>query len=53
MSAGYQPMDGKDTMKLALIWAMSRNRVIGRNNALPWYLPEEKHQEHIRTITGK
>lgn len=28
-------------MKLAMIWAMSRNRVIGRNNALPWYLPED------------
>ena len=26
-------------MKIALIWAMSRNRVIGRNNALPWHLP--------------
>lgn len=41
MSAGYQLMDGEDTMTLALIWAMSRNRVIGRNNALPWYLPED------------
>lgn len=29
------------SMKLALISAMSRNRVIGRNNALPWYLPED------------
>lgn len=28
-------------MKLALIWAMARNRTIGRNNALPWYLPED------------
>jgi len=28
-------------MKLALIWAMSQNRTIGRNNALPWYLPED------------
>jgi dihydrofolate reductase len=28
-------------MRLALIWAMSQNRVIGRNNALPWYLPED------------
>ncbi len=28
-------------MKLALIWAMARNRTIGRNNALPWYLPAD------------
>jgi len=28
-------------VKLALIWAMARNRTIGRNNALPWYLPED------------
>ncbi|MDX1755787.1 MAG: dihydrofolate reductase [Marinobacter sp.] len=26
-------------MRKALIVAMARNRVIGRNNALPWYLP--------------
>lgn len=28
-------------MKLALIWAMSRDRTIGRGNALPWHLPED------------
>lgn len=28
-------------MQLALIVAQSQNRVIGRNNALPWYLPED------------
>lgn len=28
-------------MRKALIVAMARNRVIGRNNQLPWYLPED------------
>ena len=28
-------------MKLALICAMSENRVIGKNNSLPWHLPED------------
>jgi dihydrofolate reductase len=28
-------------MKLALICAMSENRVIGRNNGLPWHLSED------------
>jgi len=28
-------------MKLSLVWAMAKNRVIGRNNSLPWYLPED------------
>lgn len=28
-------------MKLAMIVAMAQNRVIGRNNKLPWYLPED------------
>ena len=28
-------------MTVSLIWAMSQNRVIGRNNALPWKLPDE------------
>lgn len=29
------------SIRIALIWAMSRNRVIGRNNALPWHLSED------------
>ena len=28
-------------MKISLVWAMAQNRVIGRNNSLPWYLPED------------
>lgn len=28
-------------MKIALIWAMAQNRVIGRDNGLPWRLPDD------------
>ena len=28
-------------MKLSMIVAVAQNRVIGRNNALPWYLPND------------
>lgn len=28
-------------MQVSLIWAMSRNRVIGKSNRLPWRLPDE------------
>mgnify|MGYP000375833147 CR=1 FL=1 len=28
-------------MEILLIVAMARNRVIGRNNTIPWHLPEE------------
>ena len=28
-------------MKIALIVAMARNRVIGKDNAMPWHLPED------------
>ncbi len=28
-------------MKISLVWAMAENRVIGLNNSLPWYLPED------------
>ena len=30
-----------DTMRIAMIWAMAENRVIGRDGELPWHLPDE------------
>ncbi len=36
-------------MRLALIVAMSENRVIGVNNNLPWYLPEDL--KYFKSIT--
>lgn len=35
--------------RIALIWAMARNRVIGRGNALPWRLPAD--MRHFKTLT--
>jgi dihydrofolate reductase len=39
-------------MRLSLIWAMARNRTIGRDNALPWSLPDEM-RHFVRTTRGK
>ncbi len=39
-------------MRISLIWAMTRNRVIGRDNALPWHLPDEM-RHFMRTTLGK
>lgn len=38
-----------DSPRLALIWAMARNRVIGRGNILPWRLPADL--AHFKAIT--
>ena len=37
------------TPRVALIWAMSENRVIGREGGLPWRLPDE--MAHFRRTT--
>jgi dihydrofolate reductase len=39
-------------MKIALVVAMSRNRVIGRDNALPWHAPEDL-KRFKRLTTGR
>ena len=39
-------------MKLALIVAQSENRVIGKDNALPWHLPKDL-QYFKRVTMGK
>lgn len=36
-------------VRVALIWAMGENRVIGRGNTLPWRLPGE--MQYFRAIT--
>jgi dihydrofolate reductase len=37
---------------VALIWAMTKNRTIGRANALPWNLPDEM-RHFVRVTRGK
>ena len=39
-------------MEIALIWAMAKNRVIGRNNDLPWRLPDDM-RHFMRTTSGQ
>lgn len=34
---------------IGLIWAQAANRVIGRDNAIPWHLPEDL--AHFRALT--
>ena len=40
------------TQRISLIWAMTNNRVIGRDNDLPWRLPDEM-RHFMRTTVGK
>lgn len=38
-------------MQLSLIWAMAENRVIGRDNSLPWRLPNDM-RHFMQTTMG-
>ncbi len=42
----------KSNSKVTLIAAMSRNRVIGRGNALPWRMPADMQRFKRRTMGG-
>lgn len=41
--------DPEQPIRVALIWAMGENRVIGRGNTLPWRLPGE--MQYFRAVT--
>jgi len=41
--------NNEKTMQLCLIWAQAQHRAIGRNNTLPWRLPEDL--QHFKATT--
>ena len=46
LSLSLSPVDG---MIISLIAAMAKNRVIGRENSMPWNIPSDRRR--FRTIT--
>jgi len=47
---GADPDSSQNRPRIALIWAMARNRVIGRGNTLPWRLPADL--AHFKSLTS-
>lgn len=37
-------------MTIGLIWAQAHDRVIGRDNSIPWHVPEDL--QHFKEVTG-
>ena len=37
-------------MTVGLVWAQAHNRVIGRDNTIPWHVPEDVR--HFKAVTG-
>jgi len=48
--AGIVSRANRKRTLIALIWAMARNRVIGRQNTLPWRLPADL--AHFKSLTS-
>ena len=46
----YSKKGGEKNMQICLVAAMAKNRVIGKNNDLPWHLPAD--MKHFREITA-
>ena len=49
MAVLYENKETMSKSKISLIAAMAKNRIIGKNNKMPWHLPADL--KHFKTIT--